>query len=82
MLFLICFCSCHSGGSGAQRWISREAVLHVTEPAHAPEEVQRRAQICRLSVCVCVSVRVCQDKRITLSVLCSVTYVQLFVAAK
>lgn len=38
--FLNCFYPCHSGGSGAQRWISREAVLHVAEPAVPPEEVQ------------------------------------------
>lgn len=33
-------CPCPSGGSGAQRRVSREAVLHVAEPARPPQEVQ------------------------------------------
>lgn len=37
---LLVFSPHHSGGSGAQRWINREALLHVAAPAVPYEEIQ------------------------------------------
>lgn len=54
------FSPLHSGGSGAQRRIDREAVLHVAEPAVPHEEIQWRDQISRLrqtflcGICLCI----------------------------